>query len=150
MRGGAGGTEGTNNVLGTIVGSALGVNVERPLFFFSILIMLVTSFINFLVVSRYLYGLAEKHEAFRGLKDLNSEKVPWKAVLLTCGLIFGGLFVNNTLKLVELSDFFLTCALAAVSGAVTVMRWKKGETPWVEGGTTLGFLAMMYSCCWPF
>jgi amino acid transporter len=176
MRGGrgqAGGGAGavpTHNAIGLVVESALGRPSAKIVYWLGIFLMLVTAFVSFLAVSRYLYGLGEQvphakegadptsspapaptplQRALLWLQDLNAEKVPWRSVLMTFGLITAGILINHTETLVIVTDFFLTLVMGTVAAAVTKMRWTRGETPWVEGATTLGFLGILSTYIFP-
>jgi APA family basic amino acid/polyamine antiporter len=142
-----------HNAIGLIIESALGKPAGRAVFWLSIFLMIITAFVAFLGTTRYLYGLAEEEgplkEYASWLKDLSAEKVPWKAVLASASIAAVGILVNHTSTLVNISDTFLTITLAMVSAAVTTMRWRRGEAPWVEGATTLGFLGILSTCCFP-
>lgn len=143
-----------HNALGLIIESALGKPVGQAVFWLSIFLMIITAFVAFLATTRYLYGLAEEEgplkEYASWLKDLSAEKVPWKAVVATGAMAAVGILVNHTSTLVNISDTFLTLTMTTVSAAVTAMRWRRGEAPWVEGATTLGFLGILSTCCFPW
>lgn len=143
------------NALGLIVESAFGANAGRAVYWIGAFLMLVTSFVSFLAVSRYVYSLADRADGhdernpsavrrfLLWLRDLNEKKVPWKAVLFTSGVIAAATLVNQVDFLVNASDFFLSLVLIAVSSAVTLMKIKKGETPIIEGVTTAGFVGLL-------
>ena len=137
-----------HDALSLIIQTAVGKPAGSAVYWLSILIMVVTAFIAFLATSRYIHGMANEM-GIEWLQELNAEKVPWKAVV-ACGGVAGlGILMNHTSTLVNISDTFLTVTLVTVSAAVTAMRWRRGETPWVEGATTLGFLAILSTCCIP-
>jgi APA family basic amino acid/polyamine antiporter len=144
----------TENAIGHIIESALGKPSAEIVYWLGIFLMLITAFVSFLAVTRYLYGLGDqKHEGKVGqllnwLQDLNTEKVPWRSVLMTFGLTAAGILMNHTSTLVRISDLFLTLVMVTVSAAVTSMKWKKdGVLPWIEGLTTAGFAALLIECC---
>ena len=137
-----------HDALSLIIETAVGKPAGNLVYWLSILIMVVTAFIAFLATSRYIHGIAHEMDV-KWLQELNAEKVPWKAVLACGGVAAAGILMNHTSTLVNISDTFLTVTLATVSAAVTAMRWRRGETPWVEGATTLGFLTILSTCCIP-
>jgi amino acid transporter len=153
----------TTNPLGAIFQSVLGSGAVKPLFWIGIGLMLTSGFVDFLVVTRYLFGLAElppgpkdalagSHylSRFKWLRELNGAQVPWKAVLAAVALIGGGIVINNVDTLVRISDLSLTLVLLTVTGAVGVAKWRRdGRPPWLEGATGLGFLGLLYASCCP-
>lgn len=154
----------TTNPLGAIFQSVLGSGVVRPMFWISVALMLTSGFVDFLVVTRYLFGLAERPgpsgsaatagshylSRFKWLRELNGAQVPWKAVLAAVALIGGGIMINNIEALVRISDLSLTLVLLTVTGAVGVAKWRReGRPPWLEGATGLGFLGLLYASCCP-
>ncbi len=144
------------NALGVIIESALGKPSSQIVYVLGIFLMLTTAFVSFLAGSRYLYSLvedtkgAEAKEWLKWLDDLNSNNVPWRAILLSSGLVVSGLLLNHTQNLVRISDFFLTLVMFTVGAAVTKARWTKGEIPWIEGLTTAGFAGLLSTCCIPW
>ena len=137
-----------HDALSLIIQTAVGKPAGSAVYWLSIFIMIITAFIAFLATSRYIHGMAEEM-GISWLQGLNAEKVPWKAVAACGGVAAAGILMNHTSTLVNISDTFLTVTLATVSAAVTAMRWRRGETPWVEGATTLGFLTILSTCCIP-
>jgi amino acid transporter len=149
------------NPLGAIFQSVLGSGAVKPLFWIGVGLMLTSGFVDFLVVTRYLFGLAERpgpKEAagshylsrFKWLRELSESQVPWKAVLAATGLIGGAIAINNIDTLVRVSDLSLTLVLLTVTGAVGVAKWRRdGCPPWLEGATSLGFLGLLYASCCP-
>lgn len=156
--GGGGGAIPTDNAIGRVIESALGPPSAKIVHWLGIFLMLVTAFVSFLAITRYLYGLGE--EAKKGekegeswlhwLQDLNAEKVPWRSVGLTFGLVASGILMNHTDTLVMITDFFLTLVMGTVTAAVAKMRWGRGETPWIEGATAAGFLGILSTYVFPF
>lgn len=147
----------TENAIGHIIESALGKPSAEIIYWLGIFLMLITAFVSFLAVTRYLYGLGDqKHpgrvgDILQWLQDLNAEKVPWRSVLMTFGLTAAGILMNHTHTLVRVSDLFLTLTMLTVSGAVTKYRWSKtGRVPWIEGLTAAGFAALLVECCVSF
>ena len=152
----------TENALGVILESALGPPVANIVEMLSHILIIATAFVSFLAVTRYMFSMAELHdkkdkteETFMSgrlgwLQAVNENKAPWKAILAAFVLIAGGILLNHTEHLVQLTDSFLTFIMVSVSAAVSVMQWKKGKVPWIEGATTLGFAGIFFSCCWPF
>ena len=169
--GGGAGAVPTHNAIGFVVESALGPPSAKIVYWLGIFLMLVTAFVSFLAISRYLYGLGEQiphakeggadsasspapahtplQLALLWLQDLSVEKVPWRSVLMTFGLVTAGIIINHTETLVIVTDFFLTLVMGTVTAAVAKMRWGRGETPWVEGATALGFLGILSTYIFP-
>jgi basic amino acid/polyamine antiporter, APA family len=147
----------TKNAIGMILESALGPPTGTAIYWLGIFLMIVTAFVSFLAVTRYIYSLADKVDSYstedekagpfnrflHWLQDLNAAAVPWRAVLLTFSLTSLGILMNHTETLVKISDFFLTLTMFSVTSAVTKMRLSKGEAPWIEGATATGFLGLL-------
>jgi amino acid transporter len=133
------------NVVSRIVGVMLGPTAEQFTFVVSIVLMIVTGFVCFLASTRYMFSLASQH-SFASLRELNNDKAPWKAILLSAVVVFLGVFSNNVYDLVKFSDIALTITLLLVSAAATRMQDAKGKTPWIEGMTTTGLGALLSAC----
>jgi amino acid transporter len=148
------------NAVGLILESALGPPTAIWMRYISTFLMIITGFVSFLSVSRYLYGLGERKEhknsdsslsrILQWMEDLNEQQVPWRSVLVTTGLIAMGILMNHTHTLVKISDIFSILTIILVSGAVVVYKRKKGETPWIEGATAVGLIGILSACCSPF
>lgn len=140
-------------VFETFMGSSTGSVVHWA----AIVLMLVTAFVAFLGTTRYLFGIGDeiktgKYKAAdalwgRWLTALNPNKVPVNAVAVTIVVILFGILINHTSKLVKLTDFFLTLVMFSVAAAVTKYRATKGEVPWIESATAIGFFALLTTCC---
>jgi amino acid transporter len=169
LRRGGGGQAGgggipTENAIGLVVESALGPPSAKVVYWLGIFLMLVTAFVSFLAITRYLYGLGEESDKekrgqkgggegqswLHWLQELNAEKVPWRSVVLTFGLVASGILMNHTDTLVMVTDFFLTLVMGAVTAAVAKMRWGRGEKPWVETAAATGFLGILSTYVFPF
>lgn len=149
------------NPLGVIIQSIFGATAGKGVFWLSVFLMLTSGFVDFLVVTRYLFGLAERTrpsepsgshylERFSWLQELNEAKVPWKAVLTAVALIGGGILMNNIDVLVRISDVTLTFVLLSVTSAVGLAKWRKtGSVPWLEGATGAGFLGLLWASLCP-
>ena len=149
------------NPLGIIVESLFGPPTAKWIFLLSIVLTLTSGFVNFLVVTRYLYGLAEQTKPtepkgahyltrFSWLQELNEAKVPWKAVLAATGIIGGGILLNNLDSLIRITDTSFTFVMLAVTSAVGLSKWRKnGEMPWLEGATATGFLGLLWASMCP-
>lgn len=131
-----------DNALGTILATALGPQSKHVAHWVGLFLMVTTAFVAFLSITRYLYGIGEEMEEVQWLRELNEEKVPWKAVLVAFLFTAFGIVINHTSTLVKISDFFLTVVMVVVSAAITMLRWKSGEKPWVEAATTAGFAGL--------
>ena len=112
---------------------------------FAILFMILTTFVVFLVSSRYLYGLGEKYPALAGLTSVNEAKVPDTAIYTTFGISSGVALLNHTEKLLRLTDLGLGIQLATVAAAATVAQVKAGAFPLIEGATTAALTAVLAS-----
>lgn len=141
------GLRANENIIATILHEIHGGPSRLVVNYISILLMLGTIFVFFLATTRYLYGLADDVPAAAPLKELNAAAAPVKAIGLTAAVAAAGVLVNNTYKLVRVSDFGLTVTLGLVSAAATRRIWSAGKFPLVEGATTLGFLGLLSVCC---
>ena len=133
------------NIVARIVGAMLGSTAEQATSFVSIVLMIVTGFVCFLASTRYMFSLATEH-SFASLRELNKDKAPWKAILLSTIVVFVGVLSNNVYTLVKFSDVALTITLLLVSAAATRMQLGKGKQPWIEGMTTTALGALLSAC----
>ena len=129
-----------DNIISKILGTVLGKGVEPGVNILSILLMCITGFIAFLSSTRYLYSISPPNTV---LKELNENKVPWAAVLISFIVIFAGILNNQVYTLVMICDVALTCTLLLVSAAATRLAITKGRVPVIEGATTLGFIGIL-------
>ncbi|NBO71977.1 MAG: APC family permease [Bacteroidetes bacterium] len=131
------------NIVADIIGVALGKYAGEVVGLLSILLMVSTSFINFLATSRYMFSLGKEIPI---LSQLNENKVPWVSVVTTFLIATLGILVNNVFFMVNISDILLTITLLLVSAATTQAQITKGVVPLVEGITTLSLGAVLYAC----
>ena len=103
--------------------------------------ILISSLVNTLGVSRYLYSEL-KGTAAEGWRELNSKGAPWKILLGIGAILIGFITVNNIDKLVSLANIFLVFVLSMVSWSAARSRLKSGEKPWIESLTTLGLFGV--------
>jgi hypothetical protein len=138
-----------NNAVGEIVRSIIGGKYTTHIvMFLSIICMIISTFICFLTSSRFLHGLGEKFK-WNWVTEVNAVKAPKNAILLTFLVAAATIFINHLDWLVRFCDVFLTVTLILVSAAVTKKEWVAGRMPWIEGGTLLGFIALMGMIVWP-
>jgi hypothetical protein len=107
--------------------------------------MILTTFVVFLVSTRYLYGLGEKYPFLSALTSLNAAKVPDSAVYTTFGISSVVSIMNQTEKLLRLTDLGLGIQLVTVAAAATVAQAKAGAFPVIEGATTAALTAVLAS-----
>lgn len=123
------------NGIGDILQKFLGGNTKTTVVYFSIIYMLVTSFVTFLASTRYLFGLGSQYKILEPLKVLNEAKVPVNAVLFTVVTSALCIVVNHIEYLVRVADFSLSAMLLFVASAATKSVYDKGRMPWVEAST---------------
>lgn len=129
-----------DNIISKILGTVLGKGVESGVNIVSIIMMCITGFIAFLSSTRYLYSISPQNTV---LKELNENKVPSAAVLISFIVILGGILNNHIFTLVSMCNMALTFTLLLVSAAATRFAITKGEAPIIEGATTLGFIYIL-------
>jgi hypothetical protein len=102
--------------------------------------MLLTTFVIFLSISRYIYSLG-KEKRVDLLSAQNIHNAPYVSIGLLTILVGAGILNNHTDTLIMISDFGLIATLLMVSAAATIADWKIGETAYsiVSGLTTAGF-----------
>lgn len=126
-----------------MLGYFLGGSVEEGFKYVVVFFLIATTFVVFLAISRYLYGLGKTTNirALSSLNSLNEQNVPYVAVGVIAVLSAIGILNNHTDTLVMVSDLGLIMTLLLVSAAATVADWGSGETvsAIVSGITTAGF-----------
>jgi basic amino acid/polyamine antiporter, APA family len=135
------------NIIAHIVESVLGPQAGIVTSLISVFLMIVTGFICFLTTTRYMFGLGKEIPVLEALTELNSEKVPWKAVALTTIIASIGILINHVYTLVKFSDIVIIVALMMVGAAATKMQLGKGKYPIVEGATTAALAILLSICC---
>jgi amino acid transporter len=145
---GRGGIDGGSyhNVLADIVdawfGKGTGVNMD----IFVGLFILISSFIQYIGVSRYIYSVIKGKDGavVEWWRGLNARSAPHRIMVGVGALLIGAIFINNIDKLVASADLFLIVLLAAVGWSAARRVWSEGKrVPWVESGTTLGLLGVL-------
>lgn len=123
-----------------LIGHFLGKNAEDGFTYIVAGFLITTTFVVFLAISRYLYGLGKKNN-LQFLMSLNGKNAPYAASGVIAGLIALCILINNTDTLVMISDFGLIVTILLVSAAATFADWKVGESisALLSGITTAGF-----------
>jgi hypothetical protein len=134
-----------DNPIGEIFQVFLGGYTRDIFIGFAVMFMILTTFVIFLVSTRYLYGLGEKYPALSALTSLNAAKVPDSAVYTTFGIASVVSIMNQTEKLLRLTDLGLGIQLLTVAAAATVAQAKTGAFPVIEGATTAALTAVLAS-----
>lgn len=130
------------NGIGDILQKFLGGNTKTIVMYFSVIYMIITSFIVFLSSTRYLFSLGSEYKFLESMKVLNEAKVPIYAVLLSILASALCILVNHTEYLVRAADFGLSVMLLFVASAATKSVYDRGEVPWIEGATTAGLAGL--------
>jgi amino acid transporter len=130
------------NGIGDVLQVFLGGNTRNIMKYFSVIYMLVTTFVTFLSTTRYFFGLGEVYK-LDYLKRLNSFKAPTNAIMITFLTSALGILVNHTEMLVRASDFGLSSMLLLVAAAATKSVVQDGRIPWVEAPTALAFAGFL-------
>ena len=110
---------------------------------FSVIYMIITTFVTFLATTRYVYGLGAIYKPLESMRVLNEVKVPIYAVGATLATIASTILINHTQTLVRFADFGLSSLLLMVAAAATKSVAEKGRMPWIEGATTAGLAGML-------
>ena len=124
-----------DNGIGNILQKFLGGNTKVVVVYFSVIYMIITTFITFLASTRYLFSLGAEYNFLEPMKVLNEAKVPINAVLFTLIASALCILVNHTEYLVRAADFGLSVMLLLVASAATKSVYDKGKVPWIEGST---------------
>jgi amino acid transporter len=128
------------NAIEQLVGNLLGKNVEVGFKYVIVSFMIMSAFIVFLSMTRYMYGLGKKYnEPF--LSNLNEKKAPYIAIGVLFALSALGILNNHTDTLVMISDLGIIVSILLVSASVTIADWKGGDfiSTILSGLTTAGF-----------
>jgi amino acid transporter len=134
-----------DNPIGEIFQVFLGGYTREIFSGVAVLFMVLTTFVVFLVSTRYLYGLGEKYSALSALTSVNAAKVPDAAIYTTFGLSSAIALLNHTESLLRLTDLGLAIQLVTVAAAATVSQVKAGAFPVIEGATTAALTAVLAS-----
>ena len=131
-----------DNGIGAILQKFLGGNTRIIVMYFSIIYMIVTTFVAFLATTRYLFSLGGEYKVLESMKVLNEAKVPTNAVFLTLIASALCILVNHIEYLVRAADLGLSVMLLFVAAAATKSVANKGNMPWVEGSTAVGLAGL--------
>ena len=134
-----------DNPIGEIFQVFLGGYTRDIFIGFAVMFMIITTFVVFLVSTRYLYGLGEEYPALAALTSVNAAKVPDTAIYTTFGISSAVALLNHTESLLRLTDLGLAIQLVTVAAAATVSQMKAGAFPLVEGATTAALTAVLAS-----
>jgi L-asparagine transporter-like permease len=130
------------NGIGAILQKFLGGNTKTIAMYFSVIYMIVTTFVAFLATTRYLFSLGGEYKLFESMKVLNEAKVPTNAVLFTVLSAAVCILINHIEYLVRAADLGLSTMLLFVAAAATKSVASKGKMPWIEGSTTIGLAGL--------
>jgi L-asparagine transporter-like permease len=129
--------------IGNIFGAFFGKQGKFIGTYFSVIYMIITTFVTFLATTRYIYGLGEKYKALDFITMLNQAKVPINSIGVTLAASAAAILVNHTETLVRVADFGLSSLLFMVAGAATRSVVLQGKIPWIEAPTAVGLLGML-------
>jgi len=134
-----------SNALGYLLERFLGTGTAEWVKYSSIVFMVVTTFVVYLSMTRYLYSLGEqKDSAISFFTQLNENNSPYWAVL--CIFVFAAIaiLINNVDRLIKLSDMGIILTILAVTVSVTLYSLKKGDITesMIHGITSLGFVGL--------
>lgn len=124
-----------DNGIGESLQKFLGGNTKNMMIYFSVVYMIVTTFVAFLASTRYLFSLGAEYKILEPMRTLNEAKVPINAVFTTLGVAAACILVNHTEYLVRAADLGLSVMLLFVATAATKSTYDKGKIPWIEGST---------------
>lgn len=145
---GRGGIDGGSfhNILADISESWFGKGTGANMDVIVGIVILVSTFIQYVGVSRYIYSVIKDRDGavVEWWRGLNLRSAPHRILLAVGVLLIGAIFINNIDRLVAAADLFLIVLLGAVGWAATRRVWAEGKrVPWVESGTTLGLLGVL-------
>ena len=129
--------------IGRIFGALFGKQAGFMGTSFSVIYMIITTFVTFLATTRYVYGLGAIYKPLESMKVLNEAKVPIYAVGATLVSAAATILINHTETLVRIADFGLSSLLLMVAAAATTSVASQGKVPWIEGATTAGLAGML-------
>ena len=129
------------NAIGWLFAAFVGNWVVEPFKWLVLVFLLLTTFVVFLATTRYLYGLSDS------FKEVNANKAPWISIMSVFGLGSVVSLLNNTERLVMITDLGFAVIAALVAGSVAVADWRDGDTlgTTINGSTGLGFLGLLAS-----
>ena len=127
-----------DNGIGEIFHAYLGGNTKTAVIYFSVLYMIITTFVAFLATTRYLYGLGDVYKGLGFMKTVNEVKAPTAAIFSTLATSAASILVNHKEWLVRAADFSLASLLFFVASAAAA---ENGTL--VEGGTAASMAGLM-------
>ncbi len=130
-----------DNAFADIAKGIFGDNEASIMKWIIIGFILISSLVNTLGVSRYLYSELKGTSA-EGWRELNASGAPWKILLSIGSVLIGFIIINNIDKLVSFADLALVGILSMVGWSAARTRLKAGEKPWIESLTTLGLFGV--------
>ena len=129
----------SGNAIEQLIGNFLGKNVEVGFKYVIVSFMITASFIEFLAMTRYMYGLGKKYNEPM-LSTLNENKAPYIAIGIIFALTVLGILNNHTDTLVMVSDLGIIITILLVSASVTIADWNTDSiSTLLSGLTTAGF-----------
>ena len=127
-----------DNGIGEIFQAYLGGNTKTAVTYFSVIYMIITTFVAFLATTRYMYGLGDVYKGLEFMKTVNEAKAPTTAIFSTLATSAATILVNHAEWLVRAADFSLASLLFLVASAAA-----KEKGTLVEGGTAVSFAGLM-------
>lgn len=127
-----------DNGIGEIFQAYLGGNTKTAVTYFSVIYMIITTFVAFLATTRYMYGLGDVYKGLEFMKTVNEAKAPTTAIFSTLATSAATILVNHAEWLVRAADFSLASLLFLVASAAA-----KEKGALVEGGTAVSFAGLM-------
>lgn len=118
-----------HNALGYLFAHFVGPNAIGAMSALMIFFMLVTTFVEFLAMSRYMYSLGKDRDGggLKWLTRLNAAQVPWAAVAVVFAISFVGILINNVGTLVRIANVGLIAVMGLVATAVATIDWSSGS-----------------------
>lgn len=130
------------NGVGAILQKFLGGNTRTIVMYFSVIYMIVTTFVTFLATTRYLFSLSGEYKVLESMRVLNDVKVPINAVFFTVASAAVCILINHVEYLIRAADLGLSVMLLFVAAAATKSVASKGKIPWIEGSTAVGLASL--------
>lgn len=135
------------NAIGLLFSKLLGGWILEPFKWLILTFLLLTTFVVFLATTRYLYGLNDKADWLSPLKKVNAAKAPWMAIasVFSSGSLLS--LINNTERLVMITDLGFASIAALIAGSVSIADWCDGKlgSAAISGATGAGFLGLITS-----
>ena len=109
----------------------------------SLIFMIITTFLGYLVTTRYLYTIPEDIKGLDFIKDGNSGNVSAISILLVTILAALAILINSTISLVEYTDIALIIVLLLVSSSVFIDKYKHSNISVIDGASSAGFVSVL-------